>query len=100
MDIRQISHLQVYNNRLYDESGGRFNSAIFGPLDRRLGTSSKGHNCETCGQNDTDCVGHFGHINLEYPVFHVGFFRLIIQMLQCICKVSCFCFALLDFREI
>jgi len=37
-----------------------------------------------------DCVGHFGFIDLEYPVFHVGFFRLIIQTLQCICKVICF----------
>ena len=37
-----------------------------------------------------DCVGHFGHIDLEVPVFHIGFFRLTIKLLQCICKVSCF----------
>lgn len=32
-------------------------------------------------------MGHFGFIDLELPVFHVGFFRLVIQLLQCICKV-------------
>ncbi|CAD5234319.1 unnamed protein product [Bursaphelenchus xylophilus] len=86
VDIRQISHLQVFNSRLYEDGGGRMNPTLFGPLDNRLGTCSKTANCETCGQNSTDCVGHFGYMNLEYPVFHVGFFRLVIQTLQCICK--------------
>lgn len=33
-----------------------------------------------------DCVGHFGFIELELPVFHVGYFRFILNILQCICK--------------
>ncbi|CAD5229444.1 unnamed protein product [Bursaphelenchus okinawaensis] len=86
VDIRQISHLQVFNSRLYEDSGGKPTPILFGPLDNRLGTCSKTTNCDTCGQNSTDCVGHFGYMNLEYPVFHVGFFRLIIQVLQCVCK--------------
>uniref|UniRef100_A0A915D843 DNA-directed RNA polymerase subunit n=1 Tax=Ditylenchus dipsaci TaxID=166011 RepID=A0A915D843_9BILA len=84
--IRQVSQVQVFNNKLYDESAGKWSPAIFGPLDARLGTVQKSLNCETCGLNQTDCVGHFGFIDLEYPVFHVGFFRLVIQLLQCICK--------------
>lgn len=35
-----------------------------------------------------DCVGHFGYIDLELPVFHVGYFRTTIQVLQMICKVK------------
>jgi len=31
-------------------------------------------------------VGHFGYIDLELPVFHVGYFRSIISLLQTICK--------------
>ncbi|KAI6183781.1 DNA-directed RNA polymerase subunit [Aphelenchoides bicaudatus] len=85
-EIRQIAHLQVFNNVLYDNATGRYLPALFGPLDNRLGTTQKSVNCVTCKQNMIDCVGHFGYINLEYPVFHVGFFRLVIQMLQCICK--------------
>lgn len=34
----------------------------------------------------SDCAGHFGFIQLELPVFHVGYFRHTIVILQCICK--------------
>ena len=51
-----------------------------------MGTSSKDQNCSTCGEGLSDCIGHYGYIDLELPVFHVGYFRSIIQVLQCICK--------------
>lgn len=35
-----------------------------------------------------DCVGHFGYIKLVLPVFHIGFFKHVIGILQIICKVS------------
>ncbi|RYE83105.1 MAG: hypothetical protein EOO65_04475, partial [Methanosarcinales archaeon] len=31
-------------------------------------------------------MGHFGYIKLELPVFHIGFLRATIELLQCICK--------------
>lgn len=33
-----------------------------------------------------DCSGHFGYIQLELPVFHVGYLRHTLAILQCICK--------------
>jgi DNA-directed RNA polymerase III subunit RPC1 len=36
----------------------------------------------------SDCAGHFGYIQLELPVFHAGYFRHTLTILQCICK-SC-----------
>jgi DNA-directed RNA polymerase III subunit RPC1 len=33
-----------------------------------------------------DCAGHFGYIKLELPVFHIGYFKNIISILQCVCK--------------
>jgi DNA-directed RNA polymerase III subunit RPC1 len=33
-------------------------------------------------------VGHFGYIKLELPVFHIGYFKAITEILQTICK-SC-----------
>ena len=51
------------------------------------GTSEKDNPCETCGKNLADCTGHYGYIDLELPVFHVGYFRLTITILQNICKV-------------
>ena len=34
----------------------------------------------------SDCAGHFGYIQLELPVFHAGYFRHTLVILQCICK--------------
>lgn len=33
-----------------------------------------------------DCAGHFGFVKLALPVFHIGFFRAVIQILQDVCK--------------
>ena len=50
------------------------------------GTSQKDTKCETCGLALAECVGHFGYIDLQLPVFHNGYFRYIINILQTICK--------------
>ncbi|VDN04831.1 unnamed protein product [Thelazia callipaeda] len=90
--MKQAAHTPVFNSKLYDENPGHWIPVKYGPLDPRLGTCQKHIDCQTCKQNLVDCVGHFGYIDLAKPVFHVGFFRLTIQMLQCICK---FCSAML-----
>lgn len=59
-----------------------------GVLDKRLGTSDKTSKCETCGLGLADCVGHYAYIKLVVPVFHIGYFRHCLGILQCICKVS------------
>lgn len=50
------------------------------------GTTEKGAFCETCGLNSVDCVGHYAYIKLCVPVFHIGYFKHTIGILQCICK--------------
>ncbi|KAL1672708.1 hypothetical protein EV122DRAFT_271324 [Schizophyllum commune] len=57
-----------------------------GVLDRRLGTTDKSAFCETCGQSSVNCVGHYAYIKLCVPVFHIGYFKHTIGILQCICK--------------
>lgn len=57
-----------------------------GPLDPRLGTSEKSQTCETCAGNMTDCPGHFGNIKLALPVFHIGYFKHTVAILQVVCK--------------
>ena len=52
------------------------------------GTSDKDYSCDSCGKNLSDCIGHYGYIDLELPVFHIGFFKTITNILQAICKVS------------
>lgn len=61
--------------------------------DPRLGTIDRQWNCETCEEGQKECPGHFGHIELATPVFHIGMShvlgfvceksnRLIISFLQ------------------
>lgn len=52
------------------------------------GTSDKSASCETCGQRMADCVGHYAYIRLVLPVFHIGYFKMVITILQDICKVG------------
>ncbi|THH21268.1 hypothetical protein EW146_g237 [Bondarzewia mesenterica] len=83
-DVVKTSEFQVTHRDLYTAVDRV--PVKDGVLDRRLGTTDKGAYCETCGMNAVDCIGHFAYIKLVVPVFHVGFFRHIIQILQCICK--------------
>ena len=46
--------------------------------------------CETCGSNSVNCVGHYAYIKLVVPVFHIGYFKHTIAVLQAICKVCTF----------
>lgn len=83
-DVVRISEFQVTHRDLYTATDRA--PVKDGVLDRRLGTSEKNAFCETCGLNAVDCVGHYAYIKLVVPVFHIGFFKHTIAILQCICK--------------
>ena len=51
------------------------------------GISQKDATCDTCNKSLAECIGHYGYIDLELPVFHVGYFKSTIVILQNICKV-------------
>lgn len=53
-----------------------------GVLDSRLGTSERKGVCLTCNNSFTKCAGHYGYIRLELPVFHIGYFKDILHVLQ------------------
>ncbi|XP_053613685.1 DNA-directed RNA polymerase III subunit RPC1 [Plodia interpunctella] len=84
-EIQRAAHIQVITKNLYAQDGQRV-PATHGVLDRRMGTNQKDADCETCGLGLAECVGHYGYIELALPVFHVGYFRSIITILQTICK--------------
>ncbi|EGW35786.1 DNA-directed RNA polymerase III subunit C1 [Spathaspora passalidarum NRRL Y-27907] len=84
-DIVAQSEVEVQTRDLYDLEKGR-TPKVQGALDTRMGISSNASECSTCHGNLASCHGHFGHIRLALPVFHVGYFKSIIQVLQCICK--------------
>ncbi|CAK7208262.1 DNA-directed RNA polymerase III subunit C1 (rpo31) [Sporothrix bragantina] len=84
-DIVNQAVLEVSDQMLYDIENNRA-PYKHGPLDPRLGTSSKIGKCATCMQPLQLCTGHFGHIRLPLPVFHIGYLRFIQMILQNICK--------------
>ena len=83
-DVKHVSELVVSKRNLYDMPDRK--PSENGLLDPRLGTSDKKQPCETCGGQLKECAGHFGHIKLELPVFHIGYFKHTLTVLQCICK--------------
>lgn len=85
-EIRQQAHIHVVHKNLYQPDTRM--PIAYGVLDHHMGTSEKENPCQTCQQPLSDCVGHYGFIDLALPVFHVGYFRAIINILQSICK-SC-----------
>jgi len=56
-----------------------------GLIDSRLGTTDYQVNCATCGLNNNDCPGHFGHTDLAESVFHFGFIDHVKNILGCVC---------------
>jgi len=83
-EMQKTSVVQVCERALYDAGAPR----KWSPLDPRMGVCGKDKVCETCGEKLTECVGHFGVIELALPVFHIGCMKNIQNTLQCICK-SC-----------
>lgn len=53
-----------------DETGQRPKQG--GLMDPRMGTIDRNFKCQTCGEGMSECPGHFGHIELARPVFHIG----------------------------
>ena len=56
-----------------------------GLIDPRLGPSDNHSDCATCGLNNIFCIGHFGHIELAEPIFHIGYLPFVKKILSCIC---------------
>jgi DNA-directed RNA polymerase II subunit RPB1 len=56
-----------------------------GLIDTRMGPSDNSLDCATCGLNIEYCVGHFGHITLSEPVFHLGLINFVKKILSCVC---------------
>lgn len=67
----------------YTMEGGR--PKILGLMDPRQGVIERRQRCQTCAGDMATCPGHFGHIELARPVFHVGFLAKIVRVLRCVC---------------
>nr|CAG8499060.1 13409_t:CDS:2 [Entrophospora candida] len=63
MSVSLIEHPETMDETGRPKQGGL--------LDPRMGTIDRNFKCQTCGEGMSECPGHFGHIELAKPVFHV-----------------------------
>ena len=82
-DILRQSVAEVNNERVYEDIS-RF-PTLGGVNDPRMGTVHRDRICITCHSDSTQCSGHFGHISLAKPVYHVGMLEHVRMILKCVC---------------
>lgn len=74
--VAEIKFQETYENRR-PKPGGL--------LDPHMGCVDGDSKCLTCDEKINHCVGHFGHLPLARPVFHVGFLSRVKKILETIC---------------
>ncbi|GAB4824483.1 DNA-directed RNA polymerase III subunit 1, variant 2 [Ancistrocladus abbreviatus] len=87
-EVRKASEVDIWRGYYYDSLRKPLANGL---LDPKMGPANKNSGlCMTCQGNVADCPGHFGCFTLELPVYNVGYFGVILDILKCICK-SCSC---------
>lgn len=76
MSVAQVKDPTIYNRGLPNP---------FGVNDHRMGTVDRRLLCGTCCKDVRLCQGHVGHIELPFPMYHVGFFDTTFKVLRCVC---------------
>jgi len=84
-EIRRLSVTKIITPDTIGEDGFPI---TMGLMDTRLGVIEPGLVCRTCGRRVDECPGHFGHIELERPVVHAGYAKLVKDWLNATCS-SC-----------
>ncbi|SGZ57442.1 CIC11C00000004322 [Sungouiella intermedia] len=82
-EVRAISVAKIEYPETMDQTTKRPRDG--GLNDPRLGSIDRNFKCQTCGEDMAECPGHFGHIELAKPVFHIGFISKIKKVCECVC---------------
>lgn len=83
--IRKMSVCEVLHPNLYTKNLPKRN----GINDPRMGTVDRRMFCATCFCSVAQCNGHLGHIELAFPVYHVGYLNTILKILRSHCFFCC-----------
>ncbi|KAF2470997.1 beta and beta-prime subunits of DNA dependent RNA-polymerase [Lindgomyces ingoldianus] len=82
-EIKAMSVVHILYPETMDEQ--KQQPRLQGLNDPKLGTIDRMYTCATCKEDIQVCPGHFGHIELAVPVFHVGFIVKIKKILETVC---------------
>jgi len=80
-EIRRGSVVHILHPETVDNGVPKEN----GLVDLRMGTTERSFLCQTCNSTSYECVGHYGHIELTKPMFHIGYLAKIKKTLECVC---------------
>ena len=80
-EIRNYSCVEITKYDTYEKDI----PVIKGLFDPRMGVTGIGEICSTCGQNNMNCPGHFGHIELSRPVYNYHFMQIVTKLVKCVC---------------
>ncbi|CAN8252676.1 unnamed protein product [Cochlearia groenlandica] len=83
LEVMKAAEVQVWKNMYYETN---FKPIESGLLDPRMGPPNKKSVCATCNGNFQNCPGHYGYLKLDLPVYNIGYFNFILDILKCICK--------------
>ena len=85
LEIKKMSAVEVKTADTYKDDGHAYKQGL---MDPHMGVIEPGLLCPTDNCQYQDSPGHFGHIQLELPVIHIGFVSLIKTALKATCN-SC-----------
>jgi DNA-directed RNA polymerase beta' subunit len=83
IEIRKMSAVEVKTADTYKDDGHAYRQGL---MDPHMGVIEPGLVCPTDNCKYDESPGHFGHIQLELPVMHIGFVNLIKTALKATCS--------------
>jgi len=81
--VKKMSSVKIVTHELYDKEGYPVDGGL---MDVRLGVIDPGLRCKTCGSKLKECPGHFGHLELARPVYHIKYITTIYDLLRSTCN--------------
>lgn len=85
-DIKKISVKHITEPKSFEKAGAMAEDGLYSPV---LGAIKNFEICPTCGQNNFNCPGHYGHIELSVPVYHPMLIQIMYQLINKCC-LECF----------
>ncbi|CAI4228736.1 unnamed protein product [Auanema sp. JU1783] len=80
-EIKRMSVGEVEFPEIYENGKPK----VGGLMDPRQGVIERRGRCMTCAGSLSDCPGHFAHMELAKPVFHIGYLAKTLKVLRCVC---------------
>jgi len=74
-EVKAMSVCHIESDRTFEAGKPVAN----GLMDPRLGSIDRFIKCTSCGMDHAECPGHFGHIELAKPMYHVSFIENVMK---------------------